>query len=90
MDPDWVTFCCALIHRDVFEKIGLLDERFKFTGEDVDFCVRAKKAGFEIKVVENAKIYHKIPINRWERMSFKRLWFRQKCRWLFWRKWNEN
>jgi GT2 family glycosyltransferase len=37
-----------LIKREVFEKIGFLDERFRMYGEDIDFCLRAYKAGWKI------------------------------------------
>jgi len=59
-DTDWVTGCCMLVRRDVFENIGLLDERAFLYGEDVDFCWRAAKSGFRRVVVPQAKIYHKV------------------------------
>jgi len=45
---DYVSGCCMMIHKDVIAKIGLLDEDFFFSWEDVEYCVRAKKAGFKI------------------------------------------
>ncbi len=64
---DYVSGCCMLIKREVFEKIGLFDERFFFYFEDVDFCVRAKKSGLGISVCEDAILYHKLgaSIGRW-------------------------
>lgn len=42
-------FWCTMIKRDVFKKIGLLDEIFSpFGFEDIDFCIRASKAGFKL------------------------------------------
>jgi GT2 family glycosyltransferase len=49
-----------LVRREVFEKIGLLDQRSFLYYEDVDFCRRAAKAGFKRFVVVHAKIYHKV------------------------------
>lgn len=44
----FVIFFCAMIGRNVFEAIGLLDEAFgPGFGEDVDFCARAAAAGFK-------------------------------------------
>jgi len=37
-----------LIRKNVFKQIGLLDEQFFIYGEDIDFCYRTKKAGWEI------------------------------------------
>lgn len=64
---DYVSGCCMLIKREVFEKIGLFDNRFFFYFEDVDFCVRAAKLGFHISVCENSYICHKLgaSIGRW-------------------------
>ena len=55
---EFLTGCSLLIRREVFEKIGLLDERFFLYWEDADFSLRAKKLGFEVVVVPNSKIYH--------------------------------
>ena len=45
---DYVSGAAMLVRRQVFEKIGLLDERYFLYYEDVEFCVRAKKAGFTL------------------------------------------
>ncbi len=44
---DFVIFFCAMIKREVFKKIGLLDETFGVgSGEDIDFCIRAEEEGY--------------------------------------------
>lgn len=57
---DYVSGCCMLVKRKVFEKIGFFDERFFLYFEDADFCLRAKKAGFSIGVSLKSKIIHKL------------------------------
>ena len=47
-----------LIRREVIEKIGGLDEKFYLWFEDVDYCFRAKKAGFKVWYVAEAAIIH--------------------------------
>lgn len=47
-----------MIRRDVLEKIGYFDERFFMFFEDVDLCLRIKKAGYKIFYVPNAKAIH--------------------------------
>ena len=38
-----------MIHRKVFDKIGLLNEEYGVGGgEDTEFCIEAEKAGFEV------------------------------------------
>jgi GT2 family glycosyltransferase len=51
LDRDFIIFFCAMIKREVFDKIGYLDESFgKGSGEDIDFCIRAEEAGYELEV----------------------------------------
>ena len=48
----WLMFFCVAVKIDVFKKIGLFDINFHpGYGEDVDFCIRATKAGFTIHQV---------------------------------------
>ncbi|MEM5832282.1 MAG: glycosyltransferase family 2 protein [Candidatus Aenigmatarchaeota archaeon] len=68
-----VTFACVLINRNVFEKIGLLDEIFFSGHEDIDFCFRARKNG--IKILYNGKV----KIIHYESVSYKNI-FNEK-RW---------
>jgi len=55
---DAVSGCVMLIRREVFERIGLLDEAYFFSFEDIDFCLRARKAGFQTACVQDARAYH--------------------------------
>lgn len=57
-NTQFITGCAMLIKKDVFKKIGLLDEKFFLYYEDADFSYRAKKAGFKLKVVSDAIVYH--------------------------------
>jgi len=54
----YITGCAMLVHRDVFVKIGNIDERFFLYCEDTDFSWRALKAGFGLTVVPEAKLQH--------------------------------
>jgi len=47
-----------LISREVIDKIGLLDERYFMYFEDLDYCRRARKAGFKIYYLPSAKVVH--------------------------------
>lgn len=57
---DYLTGCALLVKRAVIEKIGLLDERFFLYWEDVDWGMRAKKAGFKNLVIPSAHVWHKV------------------------------
>jgi GT2 family glycosyltransferase len=55
-DSDYICGCSIMIRKDVFSKIGLLDEDFFLFWEDIDFSVRAKKAGFSLAVVPEMRV----------------------------------
>lgn len=48
----------AVYRREVFDRVGLLDEAFVAYFEDVDLCFRARLAGFEAACVPDAIAYH--------------------------------
>lgn len=56
--PEWTSFACVMIRREVFEGIGPLDEGFFMYFEDVDFCQRARKAGWGIINNPSAHVVH--------------------------------
>jgi hypothetical protein len=55
---NFITGCSMLIKKEVFQKIGLLDERYFLYWEDADFSLRAKKAGFLGLVDPKSIVYH--------------------------------
>ncbi len=52
--------CCMLIHRDVFSKIGYIDETVFMYFDDTDLCVRMNDAGYKIKYIPSAFMWHKV------------------------------
>lgn len=59
-DADWVVGASMMIRRKVLETIGLLDDRYFMYYEEVDFCLRARRAGFPIRYVPESVIVHLI------------------------------
>lgn len=57
---DYIFGAGMLIRKSVFEKIGLFDEKFFLYLEDLDFCLRAQKAGFTLFFVPQAHVWHKV------------------------------
>ena len=45
---DAVSGCVMLVRRAVFETIGLLPDDYFFSFEDIEFCQRARRAGFDV------------------------------------------
>jgi GT2 family glycosyltransferase len=57
---DWVTAAAVLIRRDVVDRIGLLPEGNFMYSEDVEFCHRARSAGFAIGYEPEGKVVHRV------------------------------
>ncbi len=55
----FVSGCSMLIRKEVFNKVGFYDKKFFLYYEDVDFCMRARKKGFEVIYVPDAHMWHK-------------------------------
>ena len=57
-EVDAVSGAFLMIRRKVVDNIGKLDERFFIYGEELDWCLRAKKAGWKVMYYPNAEIIH--------------------------------
>jgi len=51
-----------LVPRGVLEEVGLFDPELFFYSEDVDWSLRARRAGFRHFVVPGSKLWHKISV----------------------------
>jgi FkbM family methyltransferase len=54
------TGAAVFVARELFEKIGLLDESLFLQAEDVEYSARATRAGFGVSVVSGAKVRHHV------------------------------
>ena len=52
--------CCTMIQRAVFERIGLMDERYFVYADDLDFMYRAMAAGLVTYFLPTVKLWHKV------------------------------
>jgi GT2 family glycosyltransferase len=57
-EAEWLSFACVLIRREVFERVGLLDEGYFMYFEDSDFCRAARAAGFRVWYFPDARVVH--------------------------------
>lgn len=59
---DFIIFFCACIRKELFDKVGLLDESFSpGFGEDTDFCRKAEDVGYSIFQVNASHDYYSKP-----------------------------
>lgn len=56
---DYVIGASMLIKRHLFDKIETFDPKFFLYFEELDLCIRARKAGFNIGTCEASVVYHK-------------------------------
>jgi N-acetylglucosaminyl-diphospho-decaprenol L-rhamnosyltransferase len=56
--PDWVAGMFIVVASKAYKTINGFDESYHMYYEDVDFCMRAKVAGYDAVVLKNAKVIH--------------------------------
>jgi GT2 family glycosyltransferase len=83
---DWVCGASMIIRRRVFEDIGLLDPGYFLYFEEVDFCLHARKAGWECWYVPESRVVHLegqstgIMGTRTTQLRRPRYWFQSRLR----------
>lgn len=55
---DWATGCAMLVSREAILAAGLLNEQYFAYFEDVEWSLRIRQKGFEIKLASDATVYH--------------------------------
>jgi len=54
-EVDWVSGAAMMFRREAWTP---LDERYLFYCQDIDFCLRANEAGWEVRIVDEARVTH--------------------------------
>lgn len=57
-EVDAVSGAFLVIRKKTVDAIGVLDENFFIYGEDMDWCIRAKRAGWKVMYYPHASILH--------------------------------
>jgi GT2 family glycosyltransferase len=57
---DFATGCSLMARRELIEGVGMLDDALFIYVEDVDWSLRARKAGWRIGVVGSATVRHRV------------------------------
>jgi N-acetylglucosaminyl-diphospho-decaprenol L-rhamnosyltransferase len=57
-DTDWLVGACLLIRREAWKQVGPLDDNFFMYSEELDWCRRAKTAGWRVVYVPWATVVH--------------------------------
>jgi len=83
---DAVSGCCLMGRRTVRDTIGLLDEQIFAFGEDIDWCVRAKKVGWEVWYYPESIITHLKGQGGVHAKPYHKIWGMHQGMWVFYRK----
>ncbi len=59
-DVDYLIGTCLLVNLDAARQVGLLDERYFMYYEDLDWSIRFHQAGYRLRLVADARLYHRI------------------------------
>jgi N-acetylglucosaminyl-diphospho-decaprenol L-rhamnosyltransferase len=55
---DWVPGASLMVKREVFQAVGLMDEDYFLYYEETDFCLQARRAGWECWYVPASRVFH--------------------------------
>ena len=86
MPVDWVTGAAMMIRKEVLDEIGLLDDGYFLYFDEVDFCFRARQAGWEVYYVPDSVVVHLeaqatgITDDRKEQPRYPDYWFESRRR----------
>ena len=58
-EVNWVTGFCFMFKRSLWDEIGEFDESmWPCSGEEIDFCMRARQAGRRIGIIHDVYVHH--------------------------------
>lgn len=57
-EVDYLIGACQIVRRSIFDQVGMLDENIFYGPEDIDFCVRVRRAGWKIWWIHDVRIIH--------------------------------
>ncbi|MGR3540286.1 MAG: glycosyltransferase family 2 protein [Hasllibacter sp.] len=55
---DWASFACILLRGAMVEELGPMDEGYFLYYEDAEYCLRARRAGWRVAYVPEARMVH--------------------------------
>ena len=55
---DWVVGAALLLRREALDSVGLFDEGFFIYFEEVDLCLRLRRAGWEVRYLPTVSVVH--------------------------------
>ena len=88
-DLSAVTAACLMVRRSVFDEVEGLNEEFKVAFNDIDFCLKVRKAGYLVVYNPYAQFYHYESKSRGQEDSADKVARFQQETGLFGERWGE-
>lgn len=83
---DFISGCGMLIRRSVYDAVGGLSEDYFMYYEDLDFCLRARQAGWLAMYVPTALMWHVLSVSSGGKDSPLKQYFQVKSSLIFYRR----
>ncbi len=58
LDVEVIQGACLMLRREALKEVGLLDERYYIYSEEVDLCLRLRRAGWRLVWLPGAQVVH--------------------------------
>ena len=91
-DYDYPIGASIIIHKEVLEKIGLMNEDYFLYYEELDWMEKAKKQNITLEIFSDLYIYHKEGNsigNKKDKYNFKQLYYSNRSRLLWMKKYHK-
>jgi GT2 family glycosyltransferase len=59
-EMEFISGCALLASREVWQEVGELDELYFWAGEDVDWSLRLRKAGYKLFYEPRSQVWHRV------------------------------
>ncbi len=83
-DTGYLTGCCLLAMREVWQQVGMLDERYHIYAEDADWSLRARAAGYRLLFVPTARLWHEVSASSGGAVNAWKIHHRLRANWTLW------
>jgi N-acetylglucosaminyl-diphospho-decaprenol L-rhamnosyltransferase len=57
-DVDWVSGAAMAFRSAVWNDAGPFNESYRFYAQDLELCIRARERGWQVRVIEDARVIH--------------------------------
>lgn len=86
-DVDYLLGTCLLVNLTAVQSVGFFDERYFMYFEDLDWSHRLRKAGYRLRLVASAHLYHRVAVSSGGLDSPWRRYHLARSSTIFWRSW---